>query len=422
MFYITVFILHKTIGVFFMRAYERFLDYISYDTQSDDKSESFPSTAKQLKLAEHLAEELRDLGIADASMDSNGYVYGTIPASKGSEDKPGFALIAHMDTALDMSGSNIKPRIVEYNGGDIILNEELGIVTRLSDFPDLKESIGEHLIVTDGTTLLGADDKAGIAEIMTMTELLMSDPSLKHPKIVVVFTPDEEIGRGVDRIDMSRITVPVGYTSDGGKVGELQWETFNASSATVTIHGITSHPGSAKGKMRNAMLLAMEYNSLLPQHEIPFCTEKKEGFYHLAEMSGTVETAVLSYMLRDHDAAILRKREEMMEKAAAFLREKYGKDAVEVEIKQMYRNMGEEVSKHPELIDAAISAMEEMGIRTCIPPVRGGTDGSRLSFMGLPCPNICTGGHNGHSRHEYVSVESLDKCTEILVHLAAKLA
>lgn len=405
-----------------MRAYERFLGYISYDTQSDDKSESFPSTAKQLKLAEHLAEELRDLGIVDASMDSNGYVYGTIPASKGSEDKPGFALIAHMDTALDMSGSNIKPRIVEYNGGDIILNEELGIVTRLSDFPDLEESIGEHLIVTDGTTLLGADDKAGIAEIMTMTELLMSDPSLKHPKIVVVFTPDEEIGRGVDRIDMSRITVPVGYTSDGGKVGELQWETFNASSATVTIHGITSHPGSAKGKMRNAMLLAMEYNSLLPQHEIPFCTEKKEGFYHLAEMSGTVETAVLSYMLRDHDAAILRKREEMMEKAAAFLREKYGKDAVEVEIKQMYRNMGEEVSKHPELIDAAISAMEEMGIRTCIPPVRGGTDGSRLSFMGLPCPNICTGGHNGHSRHEYVSVESLDKCTEILVHLAAKLA
>ena len=405
-----------------MRAYERFLDYISYDTQSDDKSESFPSTAKQLKLAEHLAEELRDLGIVDASMDSNGYVYGTIPASKGSEAKPGFALIAHMDTALDMSGSNIKPRIVEYNGGDIILNEELGIVTRLSDFPDLEESIGEHLIVTDGTTLLGADDKAGIAEIMTMTELLMSDPSLKHPKIVVVFTPDEEIGRGVDRIDMSRITVPVGYTSDGGKVGELQWETFNASSATVTIHGITSHPGSAKGKMRNAMLLAMEYNSLLPQHEIPFCTEKKEGFYHLAEMSGTVETAVLSYMLRDHDAAILRKREEMMEKAAAFLREKYGKDAVEVEIKQMYRNMGEEVSKHPELIDAAISAMEEMGIRTCIPPVRGGTDGSRLSFMGLPCPNICTGGHNGHSRHEYVSVESLDKCTEILVHLAAKLA
>ena len=405
-----------------MRAYERFLDYISYDTQSDDKSESFPSTAKQLKLAEHLAEELRDLGIADASMDSNGYVYGTIPASKGSEDKPGFALIAHMDTALDMSGSNIKPRIVEYNGGDIILNEELGIVTRLSDFPDLEESIGEHLIVTDGTTLLGADDKAGIAEIMTMTELLMSDPSLKHPKIVVVFTPDEEIGRGVDRIDMSRITVPVGYTSDGGKVGELQWETFNASSATVTIHGITSHPGSAKGKMRNAMLLAMEYNSLLPQHEIPFCTEKKEGFYHLAEMSGTVETAVLSYMLRDHDAAVLREREEMMEKAAAFLREKYGKDAVEVEIKQMYRNMGEEVSKHPELIEAAISTMEEMGIRTSIPPVRGGTDGSRLSFMGLPCPNICTGGHNGHSRHEYVSVESLDKCTEILVHLAAKLA
>lgn len=405
-----------------MKAYERFLDYISFDTQSDNKSETFPSSAKQLKLGKHLAEELRKLGIEDATLDENGYVYGTIPASEGSEDKPGFALIAHMDTALDMAGAGIRPRIVEYGGGDITLNEELGIVTRLSEFPDLAESIGEHLIVTDGTTLLGADDKAGIAEIMTMIERFGKDGTLRHPRIVVVFTPDEEIGRGVDKIDMSRITVPVGYTVDGGKVGQLQYETFNASTAVVTIHGITAHTGSAKGKMRNAMLVAMEYNSLLPQHEIPSCTERREGFYHLNEMSGTTETAVLTYLLRDHDAAMLSKREDMMRSAVEFIREKYGADSAEISVREAYRNMGEEVSKHPELIDAAVSAMADLGIKAVIEPVRGGTDGSRLSFMGLPCPNLCTGGHNGHSRHEYVSIESLDTCTEILIKLASKLA
>ena len=405
-----------------MRAYERFLNYISFDTQSDEKSTTFPSTAKQLKLAEHLRDELKAIGAEDATLDENGYVYATIPASPGSEGKPGFALIAHMDTALELPGANIKPQIIEYKGGDIVLNEKLGITTQLSDFPDLEESIGEHLIVTDGTTLLGADDKAGIAEIMTAAEQLLSDTTLKHPKIVIVFTPDEEIGRGVDKIDMSKITVPVGFTADGGKVGELEWETFNASRVAVTIHGISVHPGYAKGKMRNALLVAMEYNMLLPQHEIPFCTENREGFYHLAELNGTIETAVLSYMLRDHDAKKLKEREEMMEKAASFIKNKYGEDAIEISITEMYRNMGEEVSKHPELIKAASNAMESLGIKADIQPVRGGTDGSRLSFMGLPCPNICTGGHNGHSRHEYVSIESMDKCTEILIRIAEKLA
>lgn len=405
-----------------MRAYERFLNYISFDTQSDEKSTTFPSTAKQLKLAEHLRDELKAIGAEDATLDENGYVYATIPASPGSEGKPGFALIAHMDTALELPGANIKPQIIEYKGGDIVLNEKLGITTKLSDFPDLEESIGEHLIVTDGTTLLGADDKAGIAEIMTAAEQLLSDTTLKHPKIVIVFTPDEEIGHGVDKIDMSKITVPVGFTADGGKVGELEWETFNASRVAVTIHGISVHPGYAKGKMRNALLVAMEYNMLLPQHEIPFCTENREGFYHLAELNGTIETAVLSYMLRDHDAKKLKEREEMMEKAASFIKNKYGEDAIEISITEMYRNMGEEVSKHPELIKAASNAMESLGIKADIQPVRGGTDGSRLSFMGLPCPNICTGGHNGHSRHEYVSIESMDKCTEILIRIAAKLA
>ena len=405
-----------------MRAYERFLDYISFDTQSDSSSDTFPSTSKQLRLAEHLASELKALGIQDASCDENGYVYGTVPPSPGSEERPGFALVAHMDTAMDMSGKDIKPSVIEYNGGDIVLNEKLDIVTREADFPDLRESIGEHLIVTDGTTLLGADDKAGVAETMTMVERLMADSSLRHPKIVVVFTPDEEIGRGVDRIDMSRITVPVGYTVDGGSVGQLQYETFNAAEATVTFHGITAHPGYAKGVMRSAMLVAMEFNAMLPQHEIPFCTADREGFYHLASMSGTVEKAELVYMLRDHDASILENRKKMMENAAAYLRRKYGSDAVEVRIRDMYRNMGEEVAKHPELIEAASEAMRELGITADIQPVRGGTDGSRLSFMGLPCPNLCTGGHNGHSRHEYVSMESLDTCTEILVRLAARLA
>ncbi len=405
-----------------MQTYERFLTYIKFDTQSDDKSETFPSTLKQLKLAEYLRDEMKAMGIEDATLDENGYVYGTIPPSAGSEDKPGFALLSHMDTALEVSGADVNARIVEYNGGDIILNEKLGVVTKLADFPELKDAEGEHLIVTDGTTLLGADNKAGIAEIMTMAERLLSDKALHHPKIVIVFTPDEEIGSGVDRIDMTRITVPVGYTVDGGKVGELEYETFNASEATVTINGVSVHPGSAKWKMKNAMLIAMEYNALLPQHEIPYCTEGREGFYHLSEMAGGVEKAEMVYLLRDHDSDNLKKREQMMRDAAEYICRKYGENTVNVEIREMYRNMGEVVEKHPELLEAAAAAMRELGIEPITQPIRGGTDGSRLSFMGLPCPNLCTGGYNAHSRHEYISVESLDTCTEILIHLASQFA
>ena len=404
-----------------MKAYERFLDYISFDTQSDSASETFPSTAKQLKLASHLEAELKAMGI-EAELDGNGYVYGRIPASQGCGSSKGFALIAHMDTALEVSGENVRARIVDYKGGDIVLNEELGIVTRLSDFPELAESIGEHLIVTDGTTLLGADDKAGIAEIMTMAECLMTDSSLPHPEIIIVFTPDEEIGNGVDRINMEKIPVPFGYTVDGGAVGRLEYETFNASEAIVRVHGVSVHPGSAKNKMKNAILIAMEYAALLPQHEIPFCTEKREGFYHLGEFEGTVENAVLSYLLRDHDYEKLKEKEEMMRNAASFINMKYGANTIELSIREMYRNMGEEVEKHPEIIKAAYDAMEELGISVITEPIRGGTDGCRLSFMGLPCPNLCTGGFNAHSRHEYVSVESLEKCTEILIKLAEKLA
>lgn len=404
-----------------MKAFERFLDYISFDTQSDSASETFPSTAKQLKLARHLEAELKAMGIK-AELDENGYVYGRIPASQGCGSSKGFALIAHMDTALEVSGENVRARIVDYKGGDIVLNEELGIVTRLSDFPELAESIGEHLIVTDGTTLLGADDKAGIAEIMTMAERLMTDSSLRHPEIIIVFTPDEEIGNGVDRIDMEKIPVPFGYTVDGGAVGRLEYETFNASEAIVRVHGVSVHPGSAKNKMKNAILIAMEYAALLPQHEIPFCTEKREGFYHLGEFEGTVENAVLSYLLRDHDYEKLREKEEMMKNAASFINMKYGDNTIELSIREMYRNMGEEVRKHPEIIKAAYDAMEELGISVITEPIRGGTDGCRLSFMGLPCPNLCTGGFNAHSRHEYISVESLEKCTEILIKLAEKLA
>ena len=405
-----------------MQTYERFLTYIKFDTQSDDKSETFPSTLKQLKLAEYLRDEMKAMGIEDATLDENGYVYGTIPPSAGSEDKPGFALLSHMDTALEVSGADVNARIVEYNGGDIILNEKLDVVTKLADFPELKDAEGEHLIVTDGTTLLGADNKAGIAEIMTMAERLLSDKALHHPKIVIVFTPDEEIGSGVDRIDMTRITVPVGYTVDGGKVGELEYETFNASEATVTINGVSVHPGSAKWKMKNAMLIAMEYNALLPQHEIPYCTEGREGFYHLSEMTGGVEKAEMVYLLRDHDSDNLKRREQMMKDAAEYICRKYGEKAATIEIREMYRNMGEVVEKHPELLEAAASAMRELGIEPITQPIRGGTDGSRLSFMGLPCPNLCTGGYNAHSRHEYISVESLDTCTEILIHLASQFA
>lgn len=404
-----------------MKVYDRFLKYVSFDTQSDVASSTCPSTEKQKVLALYLVEELLSLGY-ETLMDQNGYVYSTIPASAGYESKPGFALIAHMDTALDMSGKDIRPCIIHYEGGDIILNKEKSIKTEIRLFPELKNNIGEDLIITDGTTLLGADDKAGIAEIVTYAELLKKDKSIKHPKIQIIFTPDEEIGRGVDKLDLSRIEVPVGYTMDGGEIGQFQYETFNASSAVITIKGVTAHTGYAKGRIINSMLIGMEFQSMLPVYETPFCTEKREGFYHLNGIKGTVEQTSLEYSLRDHDSDLLEKREEFLKRCAAFLNGKYGYECTFVEIKPMYRNMGQEVLKHEYLINFALEAMEENGIKPEIQEVRGGTDGSKLSFMGLPSPNLCTGCHNGHSRHEYISIQSMEKAISILKSLGTLFA
>ncbi len=405
-----------------MKAYERFLCYVTFDTESVAGSHTFPSTPKQKLLAQALVDEMKALGIDDAEMDANGYVYGTIRPSKGSETKPGFALVAHMDTSPDVSGKDVRAKIVNYEGGDIILNEEKNIITKAALFPELDKHVGEKLIVTDGTTLLGADDKAGIAEIMTMAELMLSDDSFKHPLIQIIFTPDEEVGAGVDKIDMSKIKVNVGYTVDGGDVSTFQYETFNASHAIVTIHGIPVHPGYAKGKMKNACLMAVEFSELLPKYEIPYTTSGREGFYHLFSMNGNSEKVILEYMLRDHDGEILKAREDKLREAVIYMNKKYGYEAVQLEIKQMYRNMGEKVVEHPEIIKAAIEAIEQNGVNVNIEAVRGGTDGSRLSFMGLVCPNLPTGGNNGHSRHEFVSIEDLDRCTSILIKLAEILA
>lgn len=405
-----------------MNVTERFLHYISYDTQSDNRSDAVPSTPGQLKLAAVLTDELLELGLSDAHCDEYGCVYAHIPASEGCT-RPGLALIAHMDTAMDMSGANIRPRIVSnYDGSDIVLNEEKGIVTRVSDFPSLKAHIGQDLIVTDGTTLLGADDKAGVAEIMALTEFLVSNPDFPHPPVSILFTPDEEIGRGPDHVNMEELNAAYGYTIDGGILGELSYENFNAASAEVTIHGITAHSGYAKGILRNALLVAMEYQSLLPAYQTPACTENREGFFHLDRMEGCTETAVLKYLIRDHDDAQFLARQQLMRDCADFLNKKYGEGTVEITITESYRNMYEKVKAYPELIQSVLTAMKEAEITPMITPIRGGTDGARLSYVGLPCPNICTGGQNGHGRHEYVSCQSMERVVELLKNLVRLFA
>ncbi len=405
-----------------MHVTERFLKYVGFDTQSDSRSHQIPSTPGQLALAKVLAQELQDLGIQDAHCDESGYVYGHIPPSAGCT-RPGLALIAHMDTAMEMSGANIRPRIVKnYDGGPIILNQELNIVTRPEEFPSLKAHIGQDLIVTDGTTLLGADDKAGVAEIMTLAQFLMENPDFPHPPVCILFTPDEEIGRGTDHVNLEKLNAAYGYTVDGGILGELSYENFNAAAAKVTFHGITAHPGSAKGVLRSAMLVAMEYQSLLPVYETPACTEGREGFFHLNHMEGSAETAVLDYLIRDHDDTRFSQRQNLMKDCADFLNRKYGSDTVEITITENYRNMYQKVNAHPELIQCAISAMEETSVTPVILPIRGGTDGARLSYEGLPCPNLCTGGLNGHGRHEYVSCQAMEQITEILKNLVKRFA
>ena len=397
------------------RAAERFLHYVSFDTQSKDDEEQVPSTEKQRVLAEVLKRELEEMGASDVRMSENGYVYAVIPATT---DKPVKALgfISHMDTAPAMSGTDVRPRIVEnYGGGDIVLNEEKQIVMRVKDFPGMADCVGKDLIVTDGTTLLGADDKAGVAEIMEMAEFFLSHPEISHGKICIGFTPDEEVGRGADFFDVEGFGADVAYTVDGGPIGELEYENFNAASGKVEINGRGVHPGSAKGSMINALLVGMEFQSLLPVFENPMYTEGYEGFFHLDQFRGDVESAHMEYIIRDHDREKFEKKKELFEAAAAYLNRKYGEGTVVVKLKDSYYNMKEKIE--PEnlyLIDIASEAMKALGIAPQVTPIRGGTDGARLSYMGLPCPNLCTGGYNFHGKYEFIPVQSIDTMVEIL--------
>ncbi len=401
-----------------MRAYERLLQYVAYDTTSDEDAPEnrCPSSEGQIKFAKFLVEEMKRSGIADAHCDADGYVYGTLPATCD-RNLPVIGLIAHMDTSSAVSGAEIHPRIVKsYDGGDIVLNPEKKIVLRPEEFESLRDYRGMDLIVTDGTTLLGADDKAGIAEILTAAEELTSK-NIPHGKIAVGFTPDEEIGRGADRFDVKGFGADFAYTVDGGKIGELEYENFNAADAVVTVAGVSTHPGDAKNKMRNALLYAAEFNSLLPAAEIPACTEGYEGFYHLVHMSGDVECAELHYIVRDHDRTKFEARKDRLKKIEAYLNEKYGEGAFEVKLRDSYYNMKEQIEPHPEILERAFRAMEEAGMQPKSVPIRGGTDGARLSYMGLPCPNLPTGGHNFHSRYEYIPVQAMDQMAQVLVNL-----
>ncbi len=392
---------------------ERFLRYVSYETTSDEFSETCPSTPKQRLLGEQLVKEMLEMGIEDARIDENGYVYGSIP---GDPALPAIGLIAHMDTAPDASGANIKAKIVPFDGSDICLNEEQGIYLRESEYPALALHHGKHLIVTDGTTLLGADDKAGVAEILAAAEYLKT-ARIKHATLKIAFTPDEEIGRGADKFDIPGFGADYAYTCDGGLIGEMEYETFNAAGATVDFKGLNIHPGSAKGKMVNAQYIAMEFQSLLPAAQKPEYTEGYEGFLHLTDMEGSVEHARLRYIIRDHDIAKFTEKKEIMAAAAGFLNRKYGEGTVTLTVKDSYYNMREKIEPCFYIVERAMKAMEAVGMDARTSPVRGGTDGARLSYEGLPCPNLCTGGDNYHGRFEYIPVEDMEKCVEMLISL-----
>ena len=392
---------------------ERFLRYVSYETTSDEFSETCPSTPGQKVLGAALAEEMKAMGIKDAHMDENGYVYGTVP---GDPSLPTIGLIAHMDTAPDASGKNIRARVVEYNGGDVLLNTEKGIYLREKDYESLQNNRGKHLIVTDGTTLLGADDKAGVAEILTAAQRLLTEGG-KHATLKIGFTPDEEIGSGADRFDVAGFAADYAYTADGGTVGEIEYENFNAAGATVTFHGLNIHPGSAKDKMVNSQYIAMEFQSLLPTAQKPEYTQGYEGFIHLTDMEGEVEKSVLRYIIRDHDMAKFQEKKEVMATAAAFLNQKYGQGTVELTLRDSYFIMREKIEPCMEIVDRAKRAMTLAGMTPREVPVRGGTDGARLSYEGLPCPNLCTGGENYHGRFEYIPTEDMEQCVEMLVNI-----
>ena len=400
-----------------MTASERLLRYVTFDTQSNEFSETCPSTDKQKVFGASLVEEMKALGIADAHMDEDGYIYGTVP---GDPKLPTIGLIAHMDTSPDASGANIKAKIVPYDGADVLLNEEKQIYLREADYPQMAKLRGKHLMVTDGTTLLGADDKAGVAEIMTAAERLLT-LRMNHATLKIGFTPDEEIGRGADRFNVEKFGADYAYTVDGGPLGEIEYENFNAASAVVEFAGRNIHPGSAKDKMVNSQLIAMEFQGMLPVHQRPESTEGYEGFLHLIDMQGEVEKSTLRYIIRDHDMEKFGEKKAILMNAAAFLNRKYGEGTVTVSIKDSYYNMKEKIEPVMYVIDRAMQAMRNAGMEPVAVPIRGGTDGARLSFMGLPCPNLCTGGDNYHGRFEYACVEDMDACTEALVQILTTL-
>ncbi|HZW83773.1 MAG TPA: peptidase T [Candidatus Deferrimicrobium sp.] len=396
---------------------ERFLRYVQFDTKSNENSQTVPSTPGQMVFAQALAKELTELGLQEVNLDHNGYLFATLPAN-GVTSGPTLGLIAHLDTSPDMPGAQVKPQVIEnYSGGDITLNQDKGIVLSPKDFPELAEYKGKTLITTDGTTLLGADDKAGIAEIISAVEYLLLNPEIIHGKIRLAFTPDEEVGRGADHFDVQKFGANLAYTVDGGPLGELEYENFNAAKATIAIQGRNVHPGTAKGKMINSQLLAAEFIALLPPAETPAHTEGYEGFYHLTEMQGEVEQTVLQYIIRDFDSEAFSQRKSNILGYGQALNAKYGQGICSVEIKDQYLNMKEKIEPVKYIVETAFKAMQEVGVTPLVNPIRGGTDGARLSFMGLPTPNIFTGGHNFHGKYEFIPAFAMEKAVEVILQI-----
>lgn len=401
---------------------KRFLTYVDFVTTSDENTKMTPSTPGQMKFAKYLVEELKEIGLQEVTLDDNGYVMATLPANTDKKDVPTIGFIAHMDTSPDASGKNIKPRIVKnYDGNDILLNDEKAIVLETEQYPEILQYKGQDIIVTDGTTLLGADDKAGLAEIVSAMEYLVKHPEIKHGKIRVGFTPDEEIGQGADHFDVKKFGAEWAYTMDGSQIGELEFENFNAASAKVTIKGLIVHPGYAKHKMRNSMRIASQFINMLPRHETPEHTEGYEGFYHLTAVTGEVEETTLNFIIRDHDRDRFERRKKEMQHLANKLNAEYGEETCKVELRDQYYNMREKIEPVMHIVNLAEEAMIKNDIKPIIKPIRGGTDGARLSFEGLPCPNIFAGGHNFHGRFEYVPVQSMEKAMQVIITIAKLL-
>ena len=405
-----------------MTALERFLRYVTYDTQSSETSETTPSTPKQRLLGAELARELQALGLEGAHLAENGAVYAWLPASPGKEGVPVLALLAHLDTAPRVPSEHVRARVVRYQGGDLVLNQEQGIAMSPADFPDLADQVGRELVVTDGTTLLGADDKAGVAEILTALETLLAHPELPHGRVAVCITPDEEVGRGAGYVDLDKLGAAFGYTVDGGPLGELEYENFNAAEAEVLFHGVNIHPGEGKNKLRNASLMAAQFIAMVPPAEAPAHTEGYEGFYHLCTMEGDESLARLQWLIRDHDWDSFQRRKRTLKGIAFYLETRYGLGTVEVKLTDSYYNMREKVLPHPQLLDWAREAFRRAGVEPRDVPIRGGTDGAQLSWRGLPCPNLSTGGYHFHGVYEYIPVQSLETMAQVLVHLVTGAA